>query len=391
MFLIAVAFVVLMVALIIDVRLGAGTLERISSDSMDVHMDFNIFWRSAEALWNGGNIYETGTWESSNPPLWTVLVSPLALLEPLTAYRSFVLITLAMSLGSLVWMADELQLRAGWTAFGVGMLLLSSPLLGTLALGQIYPILALGLVGAWVAERRDRPLIAGSILGLVVALKPSLVPVVLWPLVRRRWGMLGATLASGVTTTLVGVLVAGPSATLGWLTIMTDSARTQYWISYWDNASLPSAAVRLFTENEFVHPIATLPWTVPVAYVLAIGAIILTAVKVRKSPEMGLWALVAASLLASPLAWHNYLVLLGPGILLLLARGRTAPALLLLALQTIPPQWPDLWKEEGTALAALALTLYLYILIAHWLVFLTYDTVAEDSLASENVRGAPGE
>ncbi len=109
--LVVAAFGILAVALVIDVGHGAGTIERISSDSMDVHMDFDIFWRSAEALWDGKNIYDTGTWESSNPPLWTVLISPLALLEPLTAYRSFVLITLAMSVGSLVWMADELRLR----------------------------------------------------------------------------------------------------------------------------------------------------------------------------------------------------------------------------------------------------------------------------------------
>ncbi|MDQ3639592.1 MAG: hypothetical protein M3426_16715, partial [Actinomycetota bacterium] len=75
----------------------------------------------------------------------------------------------------------------------------------------------------------------------------------------------------------------------------------------------------------------------------------------------------------SPIAWHNYLLLLGPGILLLLSRGQKAAALFLLALQSIPPQWPGLWKDEGTTLAALALTLYLYILIAHWLAFLTHN------------------
>ena len=83
--------------------------------------------------------------------------------------------------------------------------------------------------------------------------------------------------------------------------------------------------------------------------------------------------MVAASLLASPVAWHNYLVLLGPGILLLLARGRTALTLLLLALQFIPPQWIGLWANDGTITATLMLTLYLYILIAHWLAFLTHN------------------
>src|SRR3712207_5064131 len=109
---------------------------------------------------------------------------------------------------------------------------------------------------------------------------------------------------------------------------------------------------------------------VTLGYALGIGAIILTAMRVRHGSEVGLWALVAASLLASPIAWHNYLVLLGPGILVLLAQGRTAPAFLLLALQSIPGQWPLLWNEMDTVAASLALTLYLGILIAHWLALL---------------------
>jgi hypothetical protein len=95
--------------------------------------------------------------------------------------------------------------------------------------------------------------------------------------------------------------------------------------------------------------------------------------------------LVAASLLASPIAWHNYLVLLGPGVLLLLARGRCGPAFLLLALQSIPAQWPLLWDGEGTVAASLAMTLYLCILLAHWLVFLA--AAGDPEGTTENAPG----
>jgi alpha-1,2-mannosyltransferase len=168
----------------------------------------------------------------------------------------------------------------------------------------------------------------------------------------------------------------GPEATLDWLRLLSHSSPSPYW----DNASLPSAAARLFTENPFAEHIATLPWTIPVTYALGIGVIVLSAARVRGGSEVGLWALVAASLLASPIAWHNYLVLLGPGILLLLARGRTAPAFLLLALQSIPAQWPVLWNERGTVAASLALTLYLYVLIAHWLALLSAAKEPADTL-----------
>ena len=116
-------------------------------------------------------------------------------------------------MGYLAWMADELRLRSRWAVVGAVMLLLSSPLLATLALGQIYPVLALGLVAAWVADRRGRTLISGGALGLVVALKPSLAPVLLWPLVRRRWRAFGVALASGAAATLVAAVAVGPGAT----------------------------------------------------------------------------------------------------------------------------------------------------------------------------------
>jgi alpha-1,2-mannosyltransferase len=149
-------------------------------------------------------------------------MSPLGLLEPLTAYRLFVSITVLTSVFYLAWMADELRLRVGWVAVVVGMLLLSSSLLGTLALGQMYPLLALVLVAAWVADRRGRPILSGIALGLVVAVKPQLAPVVLWPLVRRRWRMLGATLASGVAATLLAIVVAGTGSLLDWLSYVGD-------------------------------------------------------------------------------------------------------------------------------------------------------------------------
>jgi alpha-1,2-mannosyltransferase len=382
---ISIAFTVLVLALWLDVRFMADILERISTTSMDFHVDFDTFWRSAGAFWEGRDIYDTGArLENLNPPLWILLISPFGLLEPLVAYRVFALMTLVMTVGYLAWMADEVRLRPVWAVVGSAMLLLSSPLLATLALGQIYPILAFLLVASWVADRQNQSALCGGTLGVVVALKPSLAPILLWPLVRWRWRTFGAALVSGAVATLVGVVVVGPGATLDWLRLLSDSSASPYW----DNASLPSAAARLFTESPFAKHVAILPWTIPVAYALGIGAIAVTAVRVRQGAEAGLWALVAASLLAAPIAWHNYLVLLGPGILLLLARGWTVPAFLLLALQSIPGQWPLLWNKSDTVAATLALTLYLYILIAHWLAFLF--ATKEPGPAPSLETGKPG-
>src|SRR5919112_3547690 len=183
-----VGFWVLAASLWLQIGYMGAALSRISTESMQVHADFDSFWRSARAMLEGRNIYDTGVdLVNLNPPVWSVIISPLGLLGPLTAYRLFVLATLVLAVGYLAWTVEELRLRPGWTAVGVVMLLFSSPLLATLALGQVYPVLALGLLVSWVADRRERHEISGAALGLVVALKPSLLPVLLWPLVRRKW------------------------------------------------------------------------------------------------------------------------------------------------------------------------------------------------------------
>lgn len=387
--LVLAALGVMILAVVLQVRFGDGTLQRISTDVMDIHADFDSFRRSAVAMLSGGDIYDTGArLVNLNPPIWTVLMAPFALLEPLNSYRLFVLVMLLVTIGYLAWIADELRLRAAWAVVGAGMIIVSSPLLATFALGQMYPVLALGLVAVWTTDRQGSFLTSGVALGVVLALKPSLAPLVLWPLFRRQWEMLGAAIVSGAAATLTGSLVLGSQATLEYVGII----RGVELEAFWDNASLPSAALRLFTENEFTQPLATWPWMLPVSYAIGIGFVVFTAYRVRDGSEGGLWAMVAASLLASPIAWHNYLVLLGPGILLLMARRRVPLALLLLALQFIPAQWPDLWSSQDTVLATLALTLYLYILVAHWLAFLTLgkERKETDEIVPARSEAAPG-
>ena len=61
-----------------------------STDMRELHVDFDTFWHSAVALVAGGDIYETpAKLTNLNPPLLTVLLVPLAWLDPLTAYRVF--------------------------------------------------------------------------------------------------------------------------------------------------------------------------------------------------------------------------------------------------------------------------------------------------------------
>src|SRR4028118_2091712 len=157
------AFWIFVAALWMDVRYLGGALGRISTSSMRVHEDFDSFWLSAQALLEGGDIYDTGArLVNLNPPVWTVLISPLGLMEAIDAYRLFVLLCVLVAVGYLAWTAEELEWRPAWAVVGAGLLLLSSPLTSTLALGQVYPVLALGLVAAWILDRRGAPWAAGG-------------------------------------------------------------------------------------------------------------------------------------------------------------------------------------------------------------------------------------
>lgn len=387
----ALAAAVLGVSLALQWRYFGETAWRILTPDVNVHGDFEAFYGSARAWLSGGDVYETGTRLTNlNPPIWVPLFAPFALLEPLPAYRAYTVFSAAVALSALLWVSFEARLARGAGAIGgalaVGVLLFSAPMLATLALGQVYPVLALLLVAAWWAERRGKEALSGCALGLVVALKPTLAPVLLWPAVRRRWRGFFAAMLAGGGATLAALAILGPAATLGWLREMRGVRLT----AFWDNASIPAAAARLFTEHEFGAPLAVFPPAVPLSFALGAVLLALTAYRARLGGEGAVWALAAASLLVSPIAWHTYLVVLAPGVLLLLARGRLAAGVLLLTLATVPAQWPGLWTlgaENGAvhpSAAALASSLYLPVLLAHWAAF--YSLPAPEPAGDDDRR-----
>ena len=107
---VAVASVVAMVWL--DVLYPPLPVMIPTTDMYEVHVDFDTFWHSAVALWQGNDIYTTpAKLTNLNPPLLTVLLAPFAWLDALTAYRVWVGLCVLMVLGSLLVVARELRLR----------------------------------------------------------------------------------------------------------------------------------------------------------------------------------------------------------------------------------------------------------------------------------------
>jgi arabinofuranan 3-O-arabinosyltransferase len=354
------------VAVALQVAFPPGLVALLPSPDMhELHPDFDTFRASAVALVSGGDIYDTpAKLRNLNPPLLAVLLTPFALLDALPAYRLFVALTLVLVAGAVLVVARELRLAARVTVAVVLVVLLSSPLHGTLLLGQIYGLLLGGLVAGWVAERRGHPLLAAACYGVTVALKPSLAPLLLLAPAQRRWRPAVAGFGAAAGATLLGVLVAGPASGLQWLRIgftepVPDTA---------DNASLPGLVVRL-----------GLPSAVGTLLGLAVLAGTLAALGRwrRQADPAGTapWAVLAAGLLMSPIAWHNYLMLLWPGVLLLLARTGPAPyrpgrAAVLLAVAVIPVSWNALWPA-GEPWSLPGRALYCAVLVTYWAVLLS--------------------
>lgn len=241
-----VAVAALVTAALLFVLGGPPLLRWIpATDIARMHVDFDTFRASAYALLQHGPgsaaIYDTGArLHNLNPPLLSVLLAPLALLDPVTGYRLLTALSVLLVAGSVLLVCRELRLGRRWTTGALLVVLASSPLHGTLLLGQIYPLLLAGLTAGWVAERRGHPLLAAVCYGVTVALKPSLAPVLLLPAVQARRRPFLAGIAAATVATLVGVAVAGWPTAFQWLTM----ALAEPVGPTPDNASLPGQALR---------------------------------------------------------------------------------------------------------------------------------------------------
>jgi arabinofuranan 3-O-arabinosyltransferase len=332
-------------------------------DMRDLHVDFDTFWHSAVALTQGGDIYATGAkLRNLNPPLLSVLLTPFAAFDALTAYRIWMVLTLLMVVGSIWAVARELRLPRTATALALVAVIASSPVHGTLVLGQIYPLLLVGLVAGWIAQRHDRPLLGAVLLGATVALKPSLAPILLLPAVLRRWPEFRAGIYGAAGASLLGVAIAGPSSAWAWLRI----AFTEGVPNTVDNASIPGLAVR-FAYATGIPPVITAVAGMLLGAVVLVGTLLWLGHRRADVDPTGtaMWAVIAASLLFSPIAWHNYLMLLWPGMLILLARGRTNLVAVAFAVALIPVSWNAEWPPDGVG-PAVARSLYCVILLGYW-------------------------
>lgn len=265
--------------------------------------DFHTFWSAARDVLNGRSPYPRpaaiATAHSTSadyeffvyPPPFVLALAPFAALP-------FAVAASLYTLGLLGCVVTALRLLGveDWRCYGLTFA--TVPVLSSLRLGEVTPVLLLFVALAW--RYRDRWPAAGAAVGGVVVLKLFLWPLVGWLLVTRRWKAAALACAGGSAVTAVAWAAIGFHGLREYPTLLRDLARLEARQSY----SVVALAERLHL------PDPTFSWIVLTLAAL-VGLGILCARSAPDDIDARLYsAAICAALLLTPILWLNYGVLL---------------------------------------------------------------------------------
>lgn len=209
--------------------------------------------------------------------------------------------------------------------------LLFTPTLRSLMLGQINLMLLLLMAGAYLVYKRDKPDIAGLLVGIATAIKILPGIVFIYFLVRKDW----KAVSTGLITILIihiGIaVIISPDLVSGYVTNTSGSHRSVgaiYEFIVPPNQSVPITIARIFSENPLNRPWINAPFLVkPLRILSAIfffGILLFTMMKLnpkvklkdeKTSPEINLISIdflfpfcLCAQFVLSPLVWPHHQV-----------------------------------------------------------------------------------
>jgi alpha-1,2-mannosyltransferase len=262
----------------------------------DGSMDFRTgVWQPAFDILHGRAPYpDASTWRSQDgmpsiyPPFIALVAVPLGLLPFGAASVLWALLLIA----ALVLIPWVLGVR-DWRLLAATFLLL--PVIGALELGQVEILLTLAAALVW--RYRDRWLIAALALGVGLAIKPLMFPLLAWLLFTRR---VRASLAS---CAIAAGLSLGSWAAIGFSGLRSYPALLQAWDSAYGacGVSLSALALKLGAPGMLATSLR----------VAAAGALLLYAWQLAQQAEgdrRSFAAAVGALVVAAPIVWSHYLI-----------------------------------------------------------------------------------
>ncbi len=210
-----------------------------------------------------------------------LLVTPLTLLSPMWAAAVEAVVLLAMLAGTL-WVMEVRD----WRVYGV--VYMWPPALAAVQTGNITILLGLLVALAW--RYRERVWVPGIAVGVAIALKLFLWPLLVWLLAMRRYKGSVAGAGIGVAGGFLAVL---PFTTLPAYVRLLNNLGTTFGR---DSYNL----VGLFAQGHLASRSAA----VLLSYCVGLGVLMLA--YVRKSLSLA----IVASLILAPIVWTHYFVLL---------------------------------------------------------------------------------
>jgi alpha-1,2-mannosyltransferase len=221
------------------------------------------------------------------PPITALLVSPLAVLPDLAGRVLVLLLALAC-----VPLALRLLGVRDWRCYGLA--LLTAPVLDTVSLGALSSAMLLGVAAAW--RYRDRPYVAGPVTALTAVAKLFAWPLFVWLLATRR--LRGAAAAAAVAAVLLvgGWAAIGFAGLHGYPHLLRVLSRVEAVQSY--------SLVGLFRLEGGAATALTALLSIAVVVAVVLAA------RGTDGDRRALTVAVAGALIATPVLWLHYLVLL---------------------------------------------------------------------------------
>ncbi len=349
-----------------------------------------------------GQPYDDVVHVNAHPPTSILLVVPFGSMPYAKAYFLWNCLSIVALSLSILLMTREVR-ASYWSVIPIGCLLLvSNSLAQQVNQGQLNLILLLLLTSSWMLWRREQMMFAGAIVGLCAAIKVFPAFLVVLFLARRRWdACLGFVAGLGLAT-------AATVAVLGLETyqdyVMKVAPQVSVFRDYWPNASIVGFWSKLFDpQSGHVRPITELPLLARIASAVTIltmsGLLIRRASNAQTREDIdSSWAAgFVGMILASPIAWDHYFVLLIPCLVIQWPRSTTSGKSLLLLLSigllVVYPKWiwdatipgdgelaflPGMTQSIATPLQSLTVLSYqFYLLVVWFLLSLTYIPLPE--------------
>jgi hypothetical protein len=272
--------------------------------------DFAIFRRAGHAVLRGDSPYVRPTLRllAANdrfvyPTPFALPFIPFTLAPEKAAAVLFLVLSVAAILGS-VWLFGVRD----WRCYGIS--LLGIPAFGALGVGSIGPLLLLLCAVGW---RFRHHTVAGVPLAVAAAAKLFLWPVLVWLLVTRRFRAFAAALL-----TLGATLALWASIDLEGMRRYPTTVRLLNNVQRWKSYSPQSLFISLHVPSSTSEAAAG---------VLAVAAVLAVVLIRGWGDRASFAAAIASALVATPILWTHYLVLLLAPIAV--ARPRLAPLWLL--------------------------------------------------------------